>query len=141
MTMDNKVCPHDIQQYVYENADEAIRVTIVSGGSAGTEVNLSATKAIVKGATDTAISYTVPAGLKFRLTGVTYGGNATGLFDVVLDGSTYVILRSSGSRPSDTHTAPSSPQVNATKVVKVDVTNNYTKNGTYEVTLHGVLFT
>ena len=102
-----------------------------------TKVNVFGTAMVASGASVVLSSFTVPASKLFNFTSAVVGGAGSGKFELVVNGSTVMVLRNAGADRTKEHKFIETPEANATEVVEIKVTNCSNVSADFEATLSG----
>jgi len=157
MSYDNKVAVEEQWQRTYENPASARRVTLVNGtgdkitsmnplpvspvgGTTDTPYHQYGTVLATYNVESTILSYTVPAGNTFIITGINWGGEADGELVVYIDTVKQLVFRNSAANRTQLLTIGDNNFVaTENQVVDLKVTNvSHRQNAAnYEATLIG----
>jgi len=129
----------DVRASVVAGATYNAIVTIDHAETGATSINLFTEKSINGFTEDTLVTFTVPAGKKFFVTGIIVGGNADGKFTLKAAGSKLCIARNSATKKTMDISFPERSESNAaeSQVVEILCYNEHGATRAFEGTLLG----
>lgn len=124
---------------VFETACGDKGLVVIPAEKDSVRIDIFQEATVAKDVTVTLSSYTVPGGETLAITGMIIGGDGSGVFELLVNGSVKARVRNSGSIRSKEVTLPQKILVPAGQVVDIDVTNIENKTHDYDSTLFGRL--